>query len=318
MQKSLLAHIASNFISEYENVANSSIAYLLNEYTTVREALKNILGIDEVPTHYITELSTKSNGRPDVTGLDIDGNKAVIIEGKFWANLTKNQPNNYLKELTDTGKLLFLVPNKRVNSLELEISSRLNPEDSRIIVYSWNNFLDLVEVENNKNHNTYLASDLNQLNDLCQRMDTEGMPPLSMSDLSPMNGRILSHFSDVVDECNPILRKWKHANFKGTQTTSKKYGHGFYFYAYDFTCFLCFDSSEWFRKDCHTPIWLYIWDDEWKESEKIIRVLKTYDIKNSYGEAYGVVLQTGMDKNQVVNHIVNKTKEVLRYLNENL
>ncbi len=32
MEKSLLAHIAKNFISEYENVANSSIAYLLNEY----------------------------------------------------------------------------------------------------------------------------------------------------------------------------------------------------------------------------------------------------------------------------------------------
>ena len=144
MQKSLLAHIASNFISEYENVANSSIAYLLNKYTSPREALKNILGIDEVPTHYITELSTKSNGRPDVTGLDINGNKAVIIEGKFWANLTENQPNNYLKELTDTGKLLFFAPDKRVNSLELEISSRLNQEDGRIIVYSWNNFLDLV------------------------------------------------------------------------------------------------------------------------------------------------------------------------------
>ena len=32
MQNSLLAHIASNFISEYENVANSSNAYVLNEY----------------------------------------------------------------------------------------------------------------------------------------------------------------------------------------------------------------------------------------------------------------------------------------------
>ena len=318
MQKSLLAHIASNFISEYENVANSSIAYLLNEYTSPREALKNILGLDEVPTHYITELSTKSNGRPDVTGLDINGNKAVIIEGKFWANLTENQPNNYLKELTDTGKLLFFAPDKRVNSLELEISSRLNQEDGRIIVYSWNNFLDLVEVENNKNHNAYLASDLNQLKELCQRMDTEGMPPLSMSDLAPMNGRISSHFSDVIDECQPILKKWKHSDFKGTKKTSSKYGHGFYFCAYDFTCLLCFDSSEWFRKDCHTPIWLYIWDSKWKKSEKIIRVLKNFDIKNSYDDAYGIVLQTGMDKNQVVNHIVNKTKEVLKYLNETL
>ena len=83
MHKSLLAHIASNFISEYENVANSSIAYLLNEYTSPREALKNILGIDEVPTHYFTELSTKSNGRPDITGFDINNNKIVSLFYKF-------------------------------------------------------------------------------------------------------------------------------------------------------------------------------------------------------------------------------------------
>jgi len=105
MQNSLLAHIASNFISEYENVANSSIAYLLNEYPASQEALKYILGVDKVATYYVTEMATTSNGRPDVTGLDQKGEKSIIIEGKFWANLTDNQPNNYLKELSDGGKI---------------------------------------------------------------------------------------------------------------------------------------------------------------------------------------------------------------------
>ena len=73
------------------NVANSSIAYLLNEYSASQEALKIILGVTNVPTYYVTELSTDSNGRPDVTGLDCDGSKSVIIEGKFWANLTHGE-----------------------------------------------------------------------------------------------------------------------------------------------------------------------------------------------------------------------------------
>ena len=124
MQKSLLAHIASNFISEYENVANSSVAYLLNKYPKAQVALENILDVDNVPTHYITELSTASHGRPDVTGLDLEGNKSVVIEGKFWANLTPNQPNNYLEELCDDGKLLFLAPNKRLGSLKIEFNQR--------------------------------------------------------------------------------------------------------------------------------------------------------------------------------------------------
>jgi hypothetical protein len=148
MNNSLLAHIASNFISEYENVANSSVAYLLNEYSAAQDALKSVLGLTEVPTYYITELSSSSNGRPDITGLHNDGSKAVIIEGKFWANLTENQPANYLKELDDSGKLLFLAPEKRLISLILEVEKRLGGEDRNVVVCSWIKFLGLVEIEN--------------------------------------------------------------------------------------------------------------------------------------------------------------------------
>ena len=42
MQKSLLTHIASKFISEYENVANSSVAYLLNEYSAGRSGISTV------------------------------------------------------------------------------------------------------------------------------------------------------------------------------------------------------------------------------------------------------------------------------------
>lgn len=190
MQESLLSYIASNFISEYENVANSSIAYLLNKYPASKEVLKKTLQLNKVPSYFVTELATMSNGRPDVTGLDKKGNKQVIIEGKFWANLTDNQPNNYLKELSKDGKLLFLVPEKRKISLKSEINKRVNGENGKIYFFSWNEFLDLIEVENSKNYNQSLFSDITQLKELCKKMDEEGMPPLSQSDLDPMNGRI--------------------------------------------------------------------------------------------------------------------------------
>jgi hypothetical protein len=318
MRNSLLAHIASNFISEYENVANSSVAYLLNEYPASQAALKNILGVDKVPTYYITEMSTTSNGRPDVTGLDKNGEKAIIIEGKFWANLTENQPNNYLKELSNGGKILFLAPDKRLTSLNLEIIKRLNGENDRVVISSWKNFLELIETENNKNHNPHLASDLIQLKELCQKMDTEGMPPLSMSDLDPMNGRVASQFSDVIDECNPILGDWNHADFKGLKTQSAKYGHGFYFRSHNFTCYLCFDSNNWYVRENHTPIWLSIKDQDWKDSEKINQALSDFDSTNSHGGDYGILLHTGMDKSQVVDHIAEKVKEVLTHLDNRL
>jgi len=321
MQESLLSHIASNFISEYENVANSSIAYLLNKYPASREVLKNILQIDDAPSFFVTELSTKSNGRPDITGLDINGNKQIIIEGKFWANLTDNQPINYLKELSEKGKLLFLVPQKRKISLKSEIKKRLNGDDKKIYIFSWNEFLDLVEIENNKNHNQSLISDITQLKELCSKMDDEGMPPLSQSDLDPMNGRINYQLSNIIDECNPILREWEESNFKGTRTTSSMDGHGFYFRAFGFGCQLCFSNYNWFTYENSTPIWLYIMDEEWKHQEKIYHHLNNFDTQNLFNDGcsmYGIQLQTGMDKSQAICHITNKVREVLTKLNEDM
>lgn len=271
MQKSLLAHIASNFISEYENVANSSVAYLLNEYPQARAALKSILDVDEVPIHYVTELSTTANGRPDVTGLEKNGQKTIIIEGKFWANLTPNQPNNYLRELAKGGKLLFLSPDKRLSSLEVEVGKRLQEKSTKIYYSSWENFLDLIEKENSRNYDQRLTSDVDQMKDLCRKMDTEGMPPLSMSDLDPMNGRRATHFADVINECQSILKEWKHANFSGLQKQSKPYGHGFYFRGFNFSCFLSFDSYTWYARPNHTPIWLSI-QNENPENQSCLKI----------------------------------------------
>ncbi len=322
MPKSILAHIASGFIPEYENVANSSIAYLLNEYPVSHNALKSVLDLDEVPTYYETERATESNGRPDVTGFNVNFEKAVIIEGKFWANLTDNQPGNYLDELTENGKILFLAPEKRRESLLLEIEKKLNGEDDRVVVCSWNKFLDLIEIENNKSHNHHLASDLNQIKELCQQMDAVGMPPLSESDLDPMNGRVASQFSDVVQECNSMIREWNHSDFSGLNATSTMYGYGFSFRVYNFGCFLSFDSRKWFAMATHTPIWLSIKEmpdtGAWKMSSKINHALNNFDSENSYDDEYGISLKSGWDKNQVVKHIVDRTNKILEYLNDRI
>ena len=63
-------------------------------------------------------------------------------------------------------------------------------------------------------------------------------------------------------------------------------------------------------------------DKDWKKDEKLYHFLDNLDAENSYNEndyaSYGILLQPGMDKNQVVNHIVNKVKEVLIFLNESI
>ena len=316
MQESLLSHIASNFISEYENVANSSIAYLLNKYPTSKEVLKNILQLDNVPSYFMTELATKENGRPDVTGLDSDGNKQIIIEGKFWANLTDNQPANYLKELNEDGKLLFLVPEKRKISLKIEIEKRVTKDTKNIFIYSWTEFLNLIEVENNKDYNPPLISDVTQLKELCSKMDDEGMPPLSQSDLDPMNGRIAYQFASIIDECKPVLKKWDKTDFSRLQASSSIGWNGFYFKAFDFFgCQLYFSSYRWFTNKSATPIWIEIYNKDFEISPKIFHFLNQIDSKHSYNEdgisLYAIELKTGMDKHQVIQHIETRVKEIL-------
>ena len=318
MADSLLAHIASNFTSQYENVANSSICYILNEYPVSRQALKNVLGGDvATPVRYTTEEAMGPNGRPDVTGKDAAGNTVVIIEGKFWANLTDNQPNGYLRILAPAdGWLLFLAPDKRKKSLELELEKRMDGKNDSVFVHSWHDFLKAIEIENNKNHDSSLSSDLNQLKSLCQRMDVEGMPPLSSFDLDPMNGRVSAHLADIIDECNSVLRHWEHADFSGLKTTSQKYGHGFYFRGYKFGCYLCVANDHWFMRDNHTPIWLSVLDYDSKKYQSIEHILNGFDPENTCEYKLGIILKPGMDKSQVVHHIVDRIKATLGHLNE--
>ena len=63
MSNSLLSHIATNFIQEYENVANSSIVYLLNTYPAAHRALKDRLDFVNIPTYFETEYDTRSQSK---------------------------------------------------------------------------------------------------------------------------------------------------------------------------------------------------------------------------------------------------------------
>jgi len=319
MQESLLSHIASNFIKEYENVANSSVSYLLNKYPVSREVLRKYLNINDIPNFYETEYSTEY-GRLDIAGKDINGKLSLIIEGKFWASLTDNQPVNYLKNLDDNGVLLFLAPERRIESLKLEIQSRTGKVDSKIHYISWNHLLNLIEQENKKEFNYSLESDLVQLRELCAKMDEEGMPPLSDSDLSPMNGRINYQFANLINDCNKLLRQQDEFDFNRMKSQPTQDGYGFYFKAYGFGCNLCFSSEDWFMKPSHTPFWLYIVDEEFNEDKRIYHYLKDYDEDNSYNDyaSLGIVLETGWDKKQIVSHITEKTKHVLEYLNSKM
>ena len=132
---SLLAHLVSSFPGNTENIATEALAYILNESPSCREALCNLVkegGIDVGPIDSVkTQVAGPGGVIPDLIGLYNGQYKPLLIEAKFDADLTDNQPNHYLEWLSTYNKpsvLLFVVPGTRVKYLWPELERRAGEE----------------------------------------------------------------------------------------------------------------------------------------------------------------------------------------------
>ncbi len=158
-----------------------------------------------------TQVYDEDNSIPDLVGFDEDNNQRCIIESKFWAGLTDNQPITYIKRFKSDkpSMLLFLIPSKRMESIwgELisrckdggikirdeirehhKISAKLN-DNHHLAVTDWNTLLTLMETELEAAGDHVFKSDLLQLKGLCNQMDEEAFLPLHSQEISPMIAR---------------------------------------------------------------------------------------------------------------------------------
>ena len=138
---SLLAHLVAGS-SQEELFATRGLAYLLKT-ASCNTALLGEMNkyadqhehpfITNVQCRWVEEDGNQGNGRPYVTGYS-DGKKRIIIEGKFWSDLTSNQPVAYLNSLAETsGKdiknlytvCIFVVPPSRQANLWGKIKDRI-------------------------------------------------------------------------------------------------------------------------------------------------------------------------------------------------
>ena len=101
---SLLARLFPRITTPAEDVATFSLCHILDHSATARKSfahcLANIARMGNVPElHFRTQSSGENKERPDISGMDGVGNEIILCEAKFWAGLTKNQPNAYLERL---------------------------------------------------------------------------------------------------------------------------------------------------------------------------------------------------------------------------
>ena len=284
----LLAHLAP-WIDE--NIATEALAYILNESAASRQALDSLLrdGGTNVPS--ITEVKTQVNG-PRGIRVDLvcnsDGNQPppVLIEVKFSADLTRNQPNNYLEWLLDGGDdsvLLFIAPEARIRLLWPELKARVEGvgrqlsdvkaerrcmvvDDTRchLMLVSWRTLLESMAVRTKAaGESSVIEANIQQLSGLARRKNAEVVPAFSLRYLELGPGIGENREGDLKDIVEGVINSgveagWVSKTGLSTSRSSSLQPYGRYFSLTETRLkrevWLGVDNDRW--KDTGNPLWL--------------------------------------------------------------
>jgi hypothetical protein len=196
------------------------------------------------------------------------GGERLIIEAKFWANLTDNQPAAYLTRLApaEPGLLLVVAPQVRLTTLWADLLSNLNsagtrstspcttplppapsdspPATSRYVLRhsnkhilalaSWRAILNAVDERLQAAGEIASTADLAQLRALTERMDHRAFIPLRAEDLDTRNGRQVHQVALLVDQLRAGLSESDPVEREGQNSS-----HGRVFYGWRLRPKLC-------------------------------------------------------------------------------
>ncbi len=191
---SIFARVAGRFISQKELFATEVLSAILDEEPARRAVLDFCRGIaDSIPADldFRPQVSSDS-GRPDVVGT-ADGERVIVIEGKFDAPLTDNQPCAYVDSLREDGLLLFVVSERRVDHIWRQVCARcgIKVADAsarqarfrgrHIAITTWNSLLENARAGLQGDP---VAEDIPQLLEFARGCDMAAFVPFSTEELS--------------------------------------------------------------------------------------------------------------------------------------
>ena len=284
---SLLAYIASEFTNQTELVGTKSLAYILNRSDAAKDALRELLrtgGADVGPIASVrAEAAGDEQERVDLAAYDEAGDERVLIEAKFWAGLTGNQPAAYLERLPDDGKpsaLFFVAPEKRLGTLWPEIMRRAGeggfalgadaPTENlrtatitgsarRMMLTSWRALLSAMKSEAIVANDALTQGEIQQLNALCNREDADAFLPLRSEQLGPEFGRLMLHLTKLVKDAIQIGIESGFVVRTNRRFSSAETEHGQRIILGGAYAWFGVDYPAWARVR-ETPLWLVLWD----------------------------------------------------------
>ena len=208
-------------IERTEHVAVEALGHILSTSEAARAALSDVVAAGGAPVGPIVRVRTQDTGekgaRPDLAGFDGSGLDRVLIEAKFAARLTDNQPVSYLERLQrlpdgQPSALLFVAPAARGESLWAELRRRASESPialesfrktegvwmaavagggTRLMLTSWKVLLDRMSVRVGAADDSQAEADIRQLRGLAVREEDNVFRPLRPEELRDQDSPLL-------------------------------------------------------------------------------------------------------------------------------
>jgi len=347
---SLLGAIIGKFTNQFENVATEGLAHVLGSNEQLRQVLLQYLNTKIDLTHYLQqdfEISTQFTDSNDSSIPDLAllfGSGKLLVEVKFWAKLTKNQPLTYLQKLNkaDGECLFFLVPKLRIPSLlneliqksALEIKGELIYETNGnvillqdfapIAVLAWEEILTvLMDQLDYTAVNT--KADLAQLKQMIDKMLSPSFLPFEVGDFEFYAYRKHIQLIELIDasvDANPEMNT-KNMSYGGGRNSFQRW-----FMVQDYyTCGLELHARYW--EQYGNPVWLVIYGSSWVNKRQIphpemaafeanLKSAKlSYEVVKEAGYRkliFNIQIPYGEDKETCLNSMNNQLNTVLELL----
>ncbi|MCY4581471.1 MAG: hypothetical protein OXE50_01535 [Chloroflexi bacterium] len=248
---SLLAHLAWRFPGATEDIATEALSYILCKQEGARTALADLLrsgGADPEPMDsFDTQRVYQRSKKPDLVAFS-EGREVLLVESKFWASLTSQQPNGYLrlmmKDLPDAKTLLFVAPKARQDELWKELREQAGKEfqvaDERaangvlsatvdsgghlLMLTSWHTLLRRIE-----HSGTDVDGNLRQLRGLCTpACDDVPLPSVDATDDSEELSKV-DHYKAFLGDAVTLAESRGIIDTKGLSYGGPGYGRFFHF-----------------------------------------------------------------------------------------
>ena len=284
----LFAHIVLNHTGQVEVLAVEALGHILSHSEAGRNALEDMVKTGGAEIDSIVRVQTQDTeegARPDLVAYDNDRAARVVIEAKFMAGLTENQPNQYLKRLPqDTpATLLFIAPASKLETLWQELHERAEEEFSitdvqrigelrsavldrgehHLQLISWAALLGSMESRAHKAGDSIAEADIQQLRGLTDRMDAEAFLPWLPKDLDPDFAKRMLNLITLVDDATSrgCGKDAGFLNIDGLKKSPRYEGYGRHIRISGVEAWFGYIFDGWARHG-RTPLWLLFKYDE--------------------------------------------------------